>query len=67
MTRKSNKPPKYIPKLYQCNKHRITAAMKVEKDIIASIQENPIGQAVMQVIIYVKNFKTSCIVLPIMS
>ena len=37
---------------------RITAALKVETDIITSIAASPIGHPVILVIMYVETFKT---------
>ena len=45
--------------------YRITAVLKVETDIIASIAASPTGQTVIIVIMYVKIFKTGTIVLSV--
>ena len=42
--------------------YRITAVLKVETDIIASIAASSTGQAVILVIMYVEIFKTGVVV-----
>ena len=44
------------------NEYRIMSVMKVEKDINSSIKGNPIGRAVILVIIYFETFKADVIV-----
>ena len=39
-------------------KNRVTTALNVETDIIASITASPIGRTVILVIMYVETFKT---------
>jgi hypothetical protein len=52
--------------IYNCI-YRITAVLKVETYIIASITTSPIGRAVMLVVMYVEIFKTKVIVLLVTS
>jgi hypothetical protein len=52
--------------IYNCI-YRITAVLKVETYIIASITTSPIGRAVMLVVMYVETFKTKVIVLLVTS
>jgi hypothetical protein len=44
------------------NRYRITAVLKVETDIIASISASLTGRAVILVIMYVEIFRTGVIV-----
>jgi len=44
------------------NKHRITAALKVETEIITSIMASPKGRAAVLMIMYVETFKADVIV-----
>ena len=57
----------WLYRKHPCTNHwehtyRITAVLKVEIDIIASIAPSPKGQAVIVVIMYVETFKTDVIV-----
>ena len=52
---------KHYP-VFTVKTYRITAVLKVETDIIASISVSPVGGAVILVIISVNTFKTDVIV-----